>query len=134
MRRDERSATTTTAANGGEVKGRRECKPAVRGKRAPRRGPLNNMPMLRQPRLNAGVEDREVIIELLRKAEGVDSTLGEEAPNGGVKRTGREVNGRGGGARGIARHTLKEGMGDSTSKVRGDHLRDGGVHGGASGV
>lgn len=134
MGREKRGAAATATANGGKIKGRRECKPAVRGKRAPRRGPLNNMPMLRQPRLNAGVEDREVIIELLRKAEGVDSTLGEEAPNGGVKRTGREVNGRGGGARGIARHTLKEGMGDSTSKVRGDHLRDGGVHGGASGV
>ena len=87
MRRDERSATTTTAANGGEVKGRRECKPAVRGKRAPRRGPLDNMPMLRQPRLNARVEDREVVIKFLRKAERVSGTLGEKAPNGGIKGT-----------------------------------------------
>ena len=134
MGREKRGAAATATANGGKVKGRRECKPAVRGKGAPRLGPFSNMPMLLQPRLNAGVEDGEVIIELLRKAEGVDSTLGEKAPDGGVKRTRREVNGRGGGAGGIARHTLEEGMRDSTGKVRGDNLRDGGVHGGASGV
>ena len=87
MGREKRGATATATANGGKIKGRRECKPAVRGKRAPRRGPLNNMPMLRQPRLNARVEDREVVIKFLRKAERVSGTLGEKAPNGGIKGT-----------------------------------------------